>query len=85
VHIILEHFNFEMQYLLNDFSSGKITFESLQQTYNSIGTEGHDISSLEPLFASSLENNVKLHAGFIPWPYAKEAIGGENSASKALE
>jgi uncharacterized iron-regulated protein len=43
LHIILQHFNFEMQYLIDDYLTGKSTFEQLVETYKEIGTEGYDI------------------------------------------
>ena len=34
VHIVLEHFNFEMQFLLDDFQEGKITCAELHSSFD---------------------------------------------------
>jgi uncharacterized iron-regulated protein len=43
LHIVLEHFSFEMQYLLDDFQDNKIPFSVLLSTYIENGAEKHDI------------------------------------------
>ena len=43
VHVFLEHFNVEMQYLLDEYVSKDVKFEELENQYRSIGTESHDI------------------------------------------
>jgi uncharacterized iron-regulated protein len=78
LHVVLEHFNFEMQFLLDDFQAGKLSFKQLLSAYMFIGAEGYDADVMQ--YRSLLEysrNNherVKLHAGFLPWPYASIAV-----------
>ena len=45
LNVVMEHFSFEMQQLLDDFTSGKISFDELVYGYEAIGTEGHDIKA----------------------------------------
>ena len=44
MHIILEHWNFEMQFLLDDFCEKNMTLQELIEEYNAIGNDGVDIS-----------------------------------------
>lgn len=76
LHVVLEHFSFEMQYLLDDFQNGLITFDQLCQEYANIGSEKHDIDSLEPILKHARKNaaQLKLHAGSMPWPVACVAL-----------
>lgn len=73
VHVILEHFSFEMQHLLDDYRSGKISFDELVKAYENIGTEGHDIGQYQSLlqYARDHSDRVSLVAGFIPRTYAR--------------
>ena len=41
-HVVLEQFNFEMQFLLDDFQSGKLDFDALVKAYGFIGTDGQE-------------------------------------------
>jgi hypothetical protein len=50
LHIILSRFNFEMQFLLNDFSDGKISFKQLLKSYNEIEPNGNNITPYKCLF-----------------------------------
>jgi hypothetical protein len=43
LHVILEHFSFEMQFLLDDFKNDVTEFDDLIEGYNEVGTEGHDL------------------------------------------
>jgi uncharacterized iron-regulated protein len=72
VHVVLEHFNFEMQYLLDDLQAGKITLKELIRTYIEIGTEWHDLIAYKRLLKHAKANpdKIKLHAGMMPWPVA---------------
>ena len=71
-HLVLEHFSFEMQYLLDDFMSGKISLKELLKTYKQIDTEWHDLTAYKRLLKHAKANasKVKLHAGVMPWPVA---------------
>jgi len=40
---VLEHFNFDMQPLLDAFSAKALTLDELNKAYAENGTEGHDI------------------------------------------
>ena len=75
VSIILEQFNFEMQFLLDDFLDGHMTFAELVENYNMVGTERYDIVSLKELFvlAKLMGERVRLFAGVIPQPFADKA------------
>ena len=46
VHVVLGQFSFEMQYLLDDFMSEKLSVEKLIEVYEDVGTEGHDIENM---------------------------------------
>ena len=75
LHVIFEHFSFEMQELLDAYSkddSSCDAFDTLVQRYRAIGTEGHDLAPYAPLLALSKRlPNVRLHAGFLPRTYAR--------------
>jgi ubiquinone/menaquinone biosynthesis C-methylase UbiE/uncharacterized iron-regulated protein len=70
--VIFEHFNFDMQELLEDYQSQKIDFAKLNEEYAK-GPEGHDVLAYSPLLehARSNPDSVKLHAGFIPRTFAR--------------
>jgi hypothetical protein len=40
----MEHFSFEMQHLLDQYSAGEIDLAQVVDDYHRIGTESHDIS-----------------------------------------
>ena len=86
VHVVLEHFSFTMQPLLDEYMRGSLSFRGLVDSYNADGTEGHD---LEP-YASLLDHaqrhadRVRLHAGFIPRSFARTLMReGEQAALNA--
>ena len=83
LHVLLEHFNFEMQPLLDDYAAGRL---SLEQLAEGSGSEGHDILSYAPLleFCSHGEQRerVQLHAGFIPRSFARMVM--RESAEEAV-
>jgi uncharacterized iron-regulated protein len=76
LHIVLEYFSFEMQFILDDFLEARTDFNGLLDAYNEIGTEGHDISVYKNLleYAQSKGEKVKLHAGFLPKPFSRIVI-----------
>jgi len=86
--VILEHFSFEMQDLLDKYQDGNLTLKELHDKYVEIGTEGHDILRYEDILAHARLNKqqIKLHAGFIPRTYAKMLMKeGEESGIKTAK
>ena len=85
LHVILEHFSFEQQHLLDAYAAGELTISRLLEEYDAIGTEGHDIVSLEPLLSLAREQagRVRLHGGFIPRPYARIVMRESTEAALA--
>ena len=73
LNVILEHFSFEMQGLLDGYQDGSMTLDQVVHKYNEIGTEGHDIALYKDLFEHAKENKnqIKLVAGFIPRSFAR--------------
>ena len=47
LNVIMEHFSFEMQDLLEEYQEGKIDINELGVKYKEIGTEGHDVHAYE--------------------------------------
>ena len=39
LHVVMEHFSFELQDLLDDYCEGKLTFEELVEQYHEMGEE----------------------------------------------
>lgn len=74
LHMVMEHFSFELQAFLDEYSQGKITFDQLVQKYHETGEEGHDLEPYRTLLEDAKANGVRLHAGFIPRSYAKKFI-----------
>ena len=82
LHIVMEHFNFEQQALLDAYAEGRLSFSQLVSEYTQ-GSEGHDLEPYEPLLrmgrrgkgaeadADHDGRRVRLHAGFIPREYAR--------------
>lgn len=85
LNVVLEHFSFEMQNLLDEYQAGKVTFEDFVKAYHEIGTEGHDIEQYRTLLEHARNNNprIKLHAGFIPRTYARMLV--REGEQKAIE
>lgn len=86
LHVIMEHFSFEMQDLLEQYQAGSLTIEEMVAKYHEIGTEGHDVMLYRSLLehAKANKDKIKLHAGFIPRTYAKTLVKeGEEGAIKA--
>lgn len=88
LNIVMEHFSFEMQHLLDDYSSSRIDLQQLEEAYAAIGTEGHKVAKYEPLLelARNSPNKISLHGGFIPRTFAKivmrESLDAALAASK---
>ena len=85
LHVVLDAFNFEMQFLLDDFTQGKISFDELLAQRADMGGEDAEIPQYRHVLEHARDNKqkVKLHAGFLPWPYARAALQ-EGGLSKAL-
>mmetsp|Transcript_11396 Transcript_11396/g.23307 ORF Transcript_11396/g.23307 Transcript_11396/m.23307 type:complete len:680 (+) Transcript_11396:257-2296(+) len=84
LHIVSEHFSFEMNDILKQYtstaspsgqtssSSSSLNFDQFVAAYREIGTEGHNLDPYKPMLEYCKRNseNVQLHGGFIPRPYA---------------
>jgi len=57
LHVVFEHFSFDMQDLLDDYQEGKITFDTLVKKYNQNGSEGHDLGPYRELLEDAIEIN----------------------------
>jgi uncharacterized iron-regulated protein len=66
VDVVLEHFDFEQQALLEWFTNGSITYEECAAAYATGGS--FDLAKLRPLLESARADpdRIKLHAGFLP-------------------
>ena len=84
LHILLEHFNFEQQPLLDAYAMGRIDMAGLAAAYEE-GGEGHDVAAYEPLLRLAREQPapIHIHAGFIPRSYARIVM--RESTAAALE
>jgi SAM-dependent methyltransferase/uncharacterized iron-regulated protein len=71
LHVVLEHFSFDMQDLLDQYSEGSIDFEELVQKYHEMGEEGHRLEVYRELLEDAKRQGVRLHAGFLPRKYAR--------------
>lgn len=73
LNVVMEHFSFEMQHLLDGYQSGELNMDQLLTGYAQIGTEGHDLKPYASILEHAKNNkeSIKLYAGFIPRPYAR--------------
>ena len=83
LHVVFEHFSFDMQDLLDAYQEDKLSFNELVEKYQEIGTEGHDLEPYRDLLEDAKYMNtmsaeegaahrkVKLHAGFLSRKYAR--------------
>ena len=86
LHVVMEHFSFDMQPLLDEFRQGNMTFAELTARYQSIGSEGHYLEPYRAMLEhiQSHSTKVRLHAGFIPKQYARQLMKeGEAAALTA--
>jgi uncharacterized iron-regulated protein len=83
LHVVFEHFSFDMQELLDQYQQGKISFDELVTKYSDIGTENHDLEPYRTLLEDAKSMNVnqdhaqrqvKLHAGFLARTYARQLM-----------
>lgn len=84
LHVVMEHFNFEMQPVLEKYTNGSISIEDLWRAYEEHG-EGHEIVGYATLLESAVgrPERVRLHAGFIPRRYARMVM--RDGLDKAIE
>jgi Haem-binding uptake, Tiki superfamily, ChaN len=84
LHVILEHFSFDMQPLLDRYQSGAMDFEQLVQEYNDAGTENHNLLPYRDLldYARSHSQVVQLHAGFLPRSVARMVVADRGRPEK---
>jgi len=88
LHVILEHFSFDLQHLLDRYMDGEINFEQLVDKYHITGEEGHNLEPYRELFqdAKNQQGGIHLHAGFLPRKYARMLMReGEKSALDAAK
>ena len=84
LHVILEHFSFDLQELLDRYMDDEIDFEQLVDKYHSVGEEGHHLEPYRDLLEDAKSQGVHLHAGFLPRKYARMLMkDGEKTALKA--
>ena len=68
IHIVLEDFNFEMEYLLKEFSNGKIGIESMLKSCVEIDPE-FLVEDAVKAFLQQIQKKipkVQLHSGNLP-------------------
>lgn len=84
LHVILEHFSFDLQELLDRYMDNEIDFEQLVDEYHSVGEEGHHLEPYRELLEDAKRQGVRLHAGFLPRKYARMLMkDGEKPALEA--
>jgi len=84
LHVILEHFSFDLQELLDRYMDDEIDFEQLVDKYHLIGEEGHHLEPYRDLLEDAKRQGVHLHAGFLPRKYARMLMkDGEEPALEA--
>lgn len=83
LHVVFEHFSFEMQEILEDYQAQKIPFDEMVVRYKQIGTEGHNLQPYKPLleYTKEVRASVKLHAGFLPRTYARQLMKESEAAA----
>ena len=76
LHVVMEHFCFDMQDLLDDYCQGKLSFEEFIQHYQQRGEEGHYLEPYKPMLEHIRANEecISLHAGFIPKRFARQVM-----------
>lgn len=84
LHVILEHFSFDLQELLDRYMDDEIDFEELVDRYHRMGDEGHHLEPYRDLLEDAKRQGVHLHAGFLPRKYARMLMKeGEEPALEA--
>ncbi|KAG7348360.1 arsenite S-adenosylmethyltransferase [Nitzschia inconspicua] len=84
LHVILEHFSFDLQDVLDRYLDDETDFDGLQEQYHAIGEEGHDLEPYRGLLEDAKQHGIRLHAGFLPRKYARMLMKeGEDAAINA--
>lgn len=84
LHVILEHFSFDLQEVLDRYMDDEIDYEQLVDQYHIIGEEGHNLEPYRELLEDAKRQGVHLHAGFLPRKYARMLMkDGEKPALEA--
>jgi len=86
VHVVLEHFNFRHQPMLDEYMQGVLPLSALLERYAADGTESHELVRYTPLLelARSHAGRARLVAGFLPRPLAQAFIAEGEGAAEAL-
>jgi SAM-dependent methyltransferase len=58
LHVIMEHFSFELQYLLDEYMDDKIDFDTLVHKYHQRGSENHNLEPYRDLLEDAKRNNI---------------------------
>ena len=76
LHVVMEHFSFDMQSMLEDYQNERISFEELIKKYQEVGTEKHNLRPYKPLLEEARRSNmkIKLHAGFLSRTYVRQLV-----------
>ena len=78
--MVLTAISFEMDFLLDDFQNGKLTFSELLAEAKKICSKSgyNELSQYEALFtylrSSPKANKIRLHAGCMPQYYSELAV-----------
>eukprot|EP00980_Cylindrotheca_fusiformis_P024738 scaffold12369_cov97-Cylindrotheca_fusiformis.AAC.4 len=72
LHLVMEHFSFELQPLLDQYAEGNISYDQLVRKYHETGEEGHDLEPYRGLLEDAKGTGARLHAGFIPRSLARK-------------
>lgn len=84
LHVVAEHFSFEMDDLLSRYQSSSLSFDEFVAAYKEIGTEGHNLTVYKPMmeFCKQHNDRIQLHGGFIPRPYAAAYMKASTNQEK---
>lgn len=74
LHVVLEHFSFDLQDILDQYLDGQIDFQGLVDRYHELGDEGHELEPYRELLEDAKKLGIRLHAGFLPRKYARMLI-----------
>jgi arsenite methyltransferase len=83
LHVILEHFSFDLQEVLDQYLDGTIDFQGLVDMYHDLGDEGHELEPYRELLEDAKRLGIRLHAGFLPRKYAKMLLKDGEEATLA--
>lgn len=83
LHVIMEHFSFDLQEILDQFLDGTIDFQGLVDKYHELGDEGHELEPYRELLEDAKDLGIRLHAGFLPRKYARMLLKDGEEATLA--